>query len=199
MEEGLKSFWLCFVPLFVAVDAIGVLPMFMALTEGLDIPSIRRVIYQSVITATIVGLSFLAVGRAVLALLGITVADFMIAGGSLLFVISISDLLRTEKIQRKTDPDSLGAVPIGVPLITGPAVLTTSILLLSQHGAVPTSAALTINVVIAGVVFRSAGTIRGALGNAGVKTVSKIASLLLAAIGVMVVRRGIESFILAHS
>ena len=199
MEEGLKSFWLCFVPLFVAVDAIGVLPMFMALTEGLDIPSIRRVIYQSVITAAIVGLSFLAVGRAVLVLLGITVADFMIAGGSLLFVISISDLLRTEKIQRKTDPDSLGAVPIGVPLITGPAVLTTSILLLSQQGAVPTGAALTINIVIAGVVFRSAGTISGALGNAGVKTVSKIASLLLAAIGVMVVRKGIESFIWANS
>lgn len=199
MEEGLKSFWLCFVPLFVAVDAIGVLPMFMALTEGLDASNIRRVIYQSVITATIVGLSFLAVGRAALVLLGITVADFMIAGGSLLFVISISDLLRTEKIQRRTDPDSLGAVPIGVPLITGPAVLTTSVLLLSQQGAVPTGAALTINIVIAGVVFRSAGTISGALGNAGVKTVSKIASLLLAAIGVMVVRRGIESFIWAHS
>ena len=195
MDDELKSFWLCFVPLFVAVDAIGVLPMFMSLTEGLDIRRIRRVIYQSVVTATVVGLSFLAVGQAVLGLLGITVADFMVAGGTLLFVISMSDLLRAEKVQRRVDLESIGAVPIGVPLITGPAVLTTSILLLNRHGAVLASSALVINILIAGAVFRSAETINRVLGNAGAKTVSKIASLLLAAIAVMIVRRGIESFI----
>jgi hypothetical protein len=79
VEEGLKSFWLCFVPLFVAVDAIGVLPMFMSLTEGLDTRSRRRVVYQSVITAAVVGLSFLALGNSLLGLLGITVAVFIVA------------------------------------------------------------------------------------------------------------------------
>jgi multiple antibiotic resistance protein len=195
MEQGFKSFWLCFVPLFVAVDAIGVLPMFMGLTEGIDKANVRRVVYQSVITAAVVGLSFLAVGKGVLALLGISVADFMVAGGTLLFVISMSDLLRAEKVQRRVDPESLGAVPIGVPLITGPAVLTTSMLLLNQRGAAPTAIALVLNVLIAGVVFHSAEGINRVLGNAGTKTASKIASLLLAAIGVMMVRRGVESFI----
>jgi multiple antibiotic resistance protein len=195
MEQGFKSFWLCFVPLFVAVDAIGVLPMFMGLTEGIDKANVRRIVYQSVITAAVVGLSFLAVGKGVLALLGISVADFMIAGGTLLFVISMSDLLRDEKIQRRVDAESLGAVPIGVPLITGPAVLTTSMLLLNQRGAAPTAIALVLNVLIAGVVFHSAESINRILGNAGTKTASKIASLLLAAIGVMMVRRGVESFI----
>jgi len=87
MDHELKSFWLCFVPLFVAVNAIGVLPMFISLTEGLDIRRVRRVLYQSVVTATVVGLSFLAVGQAVLRLLGITVADFVVAGGTLLFTL----------------------------------------------------------------------------------------------------------------
>jgi multiple antibiotic resistance protein len=198
MYEGFKSFWLCFVPLFVAVDAVGVLPMFMNLTEGVESRTLHRIIYQSVITAAVVGLFFLAVGRAVIELLGITVADFMVAGGCLLFVISMSDLLRAEKVQRRVDPESVGAVPIGVPLITGPAVLTTSILLVNEHGIIPTAGSFVINVLIAGVVFHLAETISRVLGNAGTKTASKIASLLLAAIAVMMVRKGIESFIHAQ-
>ena len=195
MVQAFQSFWLCFVPLFVAVDAIGVLPMFMSLTQGVDPGRLRRIVYQSVITAVAVGLFFLGLGKAVLAMLGITVADFMVAGGSLLFIISMSDLLRAEKVQRRIDADSLGAVPIGVPLITGPAVLTTSVLLLDQQGAMTTAAALVVNVLIAGAVFRSAEAINRILGNAGTKSVSKIASLLLAAIAVMIVRKGIELFI----
>jgi len=191
----MKEFWLCFVPLFVAVDAIGVLPMFMTLTKEIDNTKIPRVIYQSVITAVIVAFLFLIAGRALLNLLGITVADFMIAGGILLFVISISDILSTEKNMRQIDPESLGAVPIGVPLITGPAVLTTSIILLDGYGFMLTSAAILINVIIAGVVFFFSKFIHGLLGKAGAKTFSKIASLLLASIAVMIVRKGIMTFL----
>jgi len=93
----MKSFGLCFIPLFVAVDAIGVLPLFMNLTEDIEQSKIKKIIIQSMITALIVALAFIAVGTATLKLLGISVADFMIAGGTLLFVISIRDLLSTEK------------------------------------------------------------------------------------------------------
>jgi len=190
----MKVFWLTFVPLFVAVDAVGVLPMFMGLTDGLAAPQRRVIVRQSVFTAAGVALAFLAVGTGLLKLLGITVADFMVAGGILLFVISLSDLLRVEKVQRRSDPDSLGAVPIGVPLITGPAVLTTSLLLLNEHGLAPTAVAVLLNIAIAGVVFSFADAINRVLGSAGSKTLSKIASLLLAAIAVMMVRKGVMSF-----
>ena len=175
----MKAFWLCFVPLFVAVDALGVLPMFMSLTAGLNDDARRRTVRHSVATAAGVALAFLAVGTGLFRLLGITVSDFMIAGGILLFVISLSDLLHMEKVQRQVGPDGLGAVPIGVPLITGPAVLTTSLLLLNQHGLVPTASAVLLNIAIAGVVFSFADRIDRVLGSAGSKTLSKIASLLL--------------------
>jgi multiple antibiotic resistance protein len=184
----MRSFWLCFVPLFIAVDAIGVLPIFISFTKDIKPGRVRIIIYQSVITAIIVALLFLIGGKAILDMLGITVSDFMIAGGVLLFVISMSDLITNDKIQRKIDPESIGAVPIGVPLITGPAVLTTSILLLNEHGFVPTAVAILINVLIAGVVFNFSIYIHRFLGKAGTKTLSKIASLILAAIGVMIVR-----------
>ena len=191
----MKAFWICFVPIFVAVDAFGVLPMFLGFTEDMESAKVRRIIYQSVITASIVALAFLAVGIAVFKLLGITIADFLVAGGTLLFAISLSDLLTSEKIQRRIDTESLGAVPLGVPLITGPAVLTTAILLINEHGLLMISAAILINILIAGIIFSFARHIHRFLGKAGAKTISKIASLLLAAIGIMMVRKGIASFI----
>ena len=191
----MKEFWLCFVPLFVAVDAIGVLPMYIGLTEGLDSSRTQRVLLQSIVTATASALLFLGMGKALLSLLGITVADFMIAGGLVLFVISITDLLTVEKTQRRVDADSLGAVPIGVPLITGPAVLTTSILLLDQYGPVSTAAAIVLNIAIAGVFFYFSAFINRVLGRTGTKIISKIASLLLASIAVMIVRKGILAFL----
>lgn len=122
------EFWLLRAP-FVAVDAIGVLPTFLSLSQGLEPQQVRRIILQSMATAAAVALTLVALGTAILNLLGITVADFMVAGGILLFVLAMGDLLANEKFQRRIDPDSLGAVPLGVPLITGPAVLVTSTLL----------------------------------------------------------------------
>lgn len=193
----MNEFWLCFVPLFVAVDAIGVLPAFLTLSQGMEPRQVRRAIFHSVATATAVALAFLALGTAILDLLGITVADFMVAGGILLFILAMGDLLANDKLQRQVDADSLGAVPLGVPLITGPAVLTTSMLLLNQYGAGWTAAAIVANILIAGIVFHFAGSIGRVLGRVGEKIVSKIAMLLLAAIAVMMVRKGIEAFLTA--
>lgn len=190
----MKSFWLCFVPLFVAVDAVGLLPLFINLTEGMAKKQIRKIILQSMITALAVALIFIAVGTGIFRLLNISVADFMIAGGTLLFVISIRDILAAEKKLLEVDPESVGAVPIGVPLITGPAVLTTSLLLISQHSAVITSLAIAANILIAGIMFMIAPLINRVLGKTGSKAVSKIISLLLAAIGVMIVRKGIAMY-----
>jgi multiple antibiotic resistance protein len=195
----MNNFWLCFVPLFVAMDALGLLPLFVRLTQGLDRARIRRVIFESVITAMVVALLFLFIGRIILSLLGITVADFMIAGGALLFVISLSDLIGSEKRRLQIDQDSVGAVPLGVPLIVGPGVLTATILLSSQYGTVPTVAAIVFNIAIVGIVFLLADGIIHVLGRAGTRTISKLASLILAAIGVMMVRKGVMILIAGAS
>ncbi len=187
----MDGFWLCFVPLFVAVDAVGVLPMFLGLTEGIDRARLRLVIWQSLITGILVAVVFVVIGKGVFRLLGITPADFMIAGGILLFAISLRDLLVVEKHREPIDPESLGAVPVGVPLIVGPAVLTTILILVDQHGILTTMAAAVVNILLAGVVFAFARAIASRLGGAGTKAISKIASLFLAAIAVMMVRKGL--------
>jgi multiple antibiotic resistance protein len=195
MVFPVSTFWLCFVPLFVAVDAVGTLPIYLALTEGFSRAQRRRVLVQSVVTALAVAVGFLFVGQWVFRLLGITVADFMVAGGLLLLAFATTDLLSVEKVRRKADPQSVGAVPIGVPLTVGPAVLTTIILLGNQHGRAPTVLALVVNVALAGAVFWFGQWIDRVLRRTGIRTVSKIANLILAAIGVMMIRLGISTWL----
>jgi multiple antibiotic resistance protein len=194
----MNTFWLCFVPLFVAVDAVGVLPMFLSLTDGLESKRLRLVIFQSVLTASSVALLFILGGPVLLGFLGITVADFMIAGGLLLLAISLNDLLTGEKRLRAVDVSSLGAVPIGIPLITGPAVLTTCILQANTHGKLITAGAVVLNIALAGLLFAFAEPVTARIGKTGSKTISKVASMLLAAIAVMLMRRGVTELILAH-
>jgi multiple antibiotic resistance protein len=188
-------FWLSFVPLFIAVDAFGILPVFLSLTEGLEKKEVRKILLESLITATAVAVAFLAIGEFGLRLLGISVADFMIAGGALLFSLSLSELLMMEKQHHRVDAEALGAVPIGVPIIVGPAVLTTTLLLVHQYGFMPTIVSLIANITIAGVVLWFSSALNVFFGKAGSKAISKLASLLLAAIGVMMVRKGLMIFL----
>jgi len=191
----MQGFWLSFVPLFVAVDAVGILPLFLGLTEAFSAAERRRVISQSVLTATAVGLVFVLFGGGLLRLLGITVADFMVAGGAMLFVLSLVDLASTRPRAERLDQADLGAVPLGIPLLAGPAVLTTSLLLVDQHGPWVTSTALLANMLIAAGVLLFAGPIHRVLGSTGTRIVQRVTLLLLAAIAIMTVRKGIEAFV----
>jgi multiple antibiotic resistance protein len=189
-----RDFLLSFVPLFFAMDAVGVMPLFLNLTEGMDARARGRVIGHTVITATAVGVGFVLFGRTVFSWLGVTIEDFMVAGGAMLFLISATDLVSGKKLARRTSA-LIGAVPLGTPLIVGPAVLTMALILVDIYGWAATVAALGANVALAAVVLASSGAFIRILGRTGVGVASKIASLILAAIAVMMIRRGIVAII----
>lgn len=185
------TFFLCFIPILVAVDPIGNIPYFIALTDGLDQKQMRKVLTQGLITAFAVSMAFMLLGHPILRYLGITVDDFMIAGGALLFVFSLKDLTSSENAARTPLDDGVGAVPIGVPLIAGPGLLTTLLVLIGQHGWPMVSVALTVNLVLAGLCLAFSQPLNRILGKTGSRTVGKIANLFLAAIAVMFMRRGL--------
>jgi len=189
-----RDILMTFIPLFVAVDAFGVLPIFVGLTEGVGEKEKNRIVIQSIWTASVVAVIFMLIGKMIFRFLGITIADFMIAGGAILFCISITDIINPTKT-RRMPYDSLGSVPLGVPLIVGPAVLTTSMVLESQYGLPATIISILLNILIAAAVFRLSNRLITALGQAGTKALSKVMSLLLAAIAVMLMRHGIQQFL----
>lgn len=190
----IRNILLSFIPIFVAVDAFGVLPMFVSLTKDISLQKKTEVIVQSMITAIILSIGFVLVGKWIFRLLGIEIGDFMIAGGAILFSIAIIDIINSTK-KRRSPGTSLGAVPIGTPLIAGPAVLTTSMLIVSEYGLLATIISIIVNILLAGVVFRLSDVVITLIGEAGTKALSKITSLLLAAIAVMLMRKGLMQFL----
>lgn len=186
----IKNIFLAFIPLFVAVDAIAVLPIFVSLTEEFSRKEKAKIILQSIITAICLAVGFIFLGRAVFKFLNITIGDFMVAGGVLLFCIAIIDILNPTK-KRRIPSSGLGAVPLGTPLIVGPAVLATSLILIDTCGILPTLISVLANIILAGAMFLSAEFLMKVLGEAGSRALSKVTSLLLAAIAVMLVRKGI--------
>jgi multiple antibiotic resistance protein len=190
MPLDIRNFLLAIIPIFVAMDAIGVLPFFLAFTEGMKDRERKRVLRSSILTGFVVSLGFLAVGKFVFAIIGITIPDFKVAGGTILLIIAIRDLLFHER-NRRMDEKTVGIVPLGVPLIVGPAVLTTTLISVDTYGYIPTIISLIINLVFAWLVFSRAALVIRVLGEGGAKGVGKVISLLLAAIAVMMIRRGI--------
>jgi len=194
----LKNILLSLIPIFVAVDAIGVLPMFVALTTELKKEEKTRIILQSMVTAMCLAVGFVLVGNLLFKWLGITIGDFMIAGGAILFSLAIIDLINPAKKRRAPD-QNLGVVPLGTPLIAGPAVLTTSMLIVSEYGLFATMISLLTNILAAGLILRSSDILTRVLGEAGSKALSKIMSLLLAAIAVMLMRKDFGEFLKGYA
>ncbi len=186
----IRTLLLTFIPLFVAVDVVAVVLVYLGIGMPLDEAARQRFVLEATMTAAAVGLGFLLVGDAVLYFLGVTVGDFQIAGGLLLLVLSIYDLLHPELPLRQPGAHP-GVVPLGIPMIVGPAVLTTLLTLARTHGYTMTLIAFALNLVIVWVALRWASLIGRALGDAGCRAITKVFSLVLAAIAVTFVRRGV--------
>ncbi|HNX81881.1 MAG TPA: MarC family protein [Candidatus Omnitrophota bacterium] len=193
MPKLFEPFILTFIPLFVAVDSIGNLPLFVSLVDGLNKKQKDKAIIESVTTAAILAVVFMFVGKWVLRLLGITIPDFQIAGGALLFVISLRLLLpgASKSLYTEAHNKEVGVFPLGTPLITGPAVLTTTLILLDQHGTLATFTALILNMFIVWITFIKADFLMKIFGANGTRAFSKIMYILLAAISIMMIRKGI--------
>ncbi len=185
-----------FIPLFVAIDIIGTIPLFIGYTHGIADFQRKRLIVEALITAFVVANVFLVGGNFILRFLGITIDDFRIAGGIILLILSIDDIVSSSETRRKPSTD-IGIVPLGIPLIMGPAALTTILILINNFGYLATIISIVINFLIVWIVLANAKWIIKIIGEGGSKAFAKIASLLMAAIAVMMVRVGI-THVLAH-
>lgn len=198
MPEFLRPYILTFIPIFVAVDALGNIPLFVSLTHSLSKKQRQRVIRESLLTATVIAVSFMFLGKVILRVLNISVADFQIAGGILLLVISTNLLLAGKgrgSVLSKGSSES-GVFPLGTPLVTGPAVLTMILMVVDNFGWMPSLVSLLLNMLIVWFTFRYADLFTALIGEAGMRAFSKIIYIFLAAIAVMMMRKGISGFLL---
>ena len=184
-----NPFLMSLIPVMVALDAPGTLPLFVGMTEGLKKHERRTIVRQSILTAFLVTVGFVLVGRAIFKALGILVEDFMIAGGLILLIIAVNDVLRAgeKKMPRSAE---FGVVPLGTPLIAGPAMLTTALVLVGNLGYLPVIVALVVNLALAWIIFSQSERIIKLIGLTGSRAFAKVVALILAAFAVKMMRTG---------
>ncbi|CAN5602113.1 MarC family protein [soil metagenome] len=202
MDQLFAGFFAAFLPLFVAINIPGILPIYMGMTETLSKRSRRKLLFSALTAAFVLAVLMLFAGNVIFRTLGISVNDLRVGGGLILLIIAITDLAFGEMKKRRGGQDAtveepeLSVVPLGIPLIIGPGAITTILVAQGQFGYPPTLLSIVVNMVLVFVVFSFGPSILNFFGPATSKAVAKVASLFLAAIAVAMIRNGITGMVL---
>jgi len=191
--DQVSRFLECFIPLFVTIDPVGLAAIFLALSRNVAVEKRRRIAKQATLTGGIVALLFLFLGRLIFLSIGIRASDFQIAGGLILFIIASRELTQSMSEEKRDLPDDFGVVPLGMPLIAGPATIATLLVISQSVGLWMTLLALVVNLGLVALAFAESERLERLVGQTGLRAVSKIIALLLAAIAVHIVRLGFLS------
>jgi multiple antibiotic resistance protein len=191
-----------FLPLFVAINPMGIIPIYLSVTENLPAADRRRLTLQAMLTAIGLSVLILFAGQLIFSLLGITVNDLRVGGGLILLVLSISNLIfgdfrRRDPTEEGEDRASVGIVPLGIPLIVGPAAITSILVSREAYGYLPTLVSLIVNMGLVFLTLVASPYIGRATGTAGSRAIAKVASLFLAAISVAMIRAGVVGMLRA--
>ena len=195
-----------FLAIFIVVDPFGIVPFFISLTAGFDARRRRRTVLKASLIAFIVLLLFIFAGSAILRFLGIQPGSFYIAGGILLFLVSI-DLLFGKPGRTKTPPREPGSeephveredvsiFPLAVPMLAGPGTITTILLYVSAgRGAAELSvltACVAVALACAALTMSLSAAFLRVLGRTGVSVIERIMGIILAGLSVQFVYDGI--------
>ena len=188
--DWLNQFLLSFIPLFVAMDPVGLVPVYLGMTQGVALEKRRHVARQAVVTAALVAVGFMFLGKWIFRTLGISVGDFQIAGGLILLAVAARELLVEKHEAVVVLPENFGVVPLGLPLIVGPGTITTLLILMDTVGIRLALLGFVANLLLVILALGFAERILKAIGATGLRAVSKIIALLLMAIAVSMIRRG---------
>lgn len=184
------------IALFVVIDPIGNIPLFIAFTKKLEKAEHKTVSKTAILTAAALLLLFGMAGTQILQLFGITIFSFMIAGGTLLFIIAIELLTYGEWRFAGGVKEEVGVVPIAFPLLAGPGSITAVIISYQTSGFFITFSSIIIVMAITYVILRMVNPIYKVLGNRGSMIVSRVFAVIIAAIAVEYIVKGIKNLFL---
>lgn len=193
-----------FVTLFVIVDPIGLTPMFVALTQGMEPRKRRAVALRACLVAAGILFGFATFGEALLGFVGISMPAFRIAGGILLFITALEMLFerRSQRREKQSGEDEEGTdpsvFPLAIPLIAGPGSVATIILLSGQatgfEGLAMVLGVMLSVLAVLLMMFLSAGILERVLGKTGINVTTRLLGMLLAALAVQFVLDGLRAF-----
>ena len=179
-----------FVILFVIMDPVGSLPIFMSLTKGMPLKVIKRNVDRAVFVAGVLLFVFLFLGLQILNFFGINLNSFQIAGGIILLIIGIIYVMGASFKYVKSHGSDL-SVPIGTPLLTGPGVITTTMILVNEKGTLVTVIAAFLTLLAAWIILANSSRLYKILGEHWTNIISRVMGIVLTAIAVEFITKGI--------
>ncbi|MDD2655933.1 MAG: MarC family protein [Candidatus ainarchaeum sp.] len=190
----LLEFVQAFILLYVIMDPLLSLAAFFSLTKGIPKGECRKIATQAVLIAAVPLFLFIYIGNGILTVLSVSMGSFEVAGGIILILLGVQMALGITFPREHEDNDrSAIAVVIGTPLITGPAVIATSILLADKFGRETTALAGLAALFGMWLVLRFASLIHGRLGRTGIKVLSTMMGIITIAWGVDFIRTGLAA------
>ena len=182
------------IALFIIVDPFGNIPIFIGLTENISDEQKRKTYNTAVLVAAVLLLVFAFTGQGIFEVFGLSINSFEVAGGILLLIIAVRILI--SGFHEPTEsPESLGAVPIAMPLLVGPGAITTTILNLQAYGIAITILAVIIVLSFTWAILRYINGIYKVLGRTGSLVIARVMALIIAGIAVQYILAGITHFI----
>ena len=181
--------------LFIIVDPFGNIPIFMGLTEKMTDPQKRKIFNIACLVGFILLLVFALTGQEIFMIFGISIYSFEVAGGILLLIIAIRILISGNLSENAYSPESLGAVPIAMPLLVGPGAITTTIFSLQSYGVAIAALSVLIVLILTWVILRFMNSVYKVLGKTGSLVIARVMALLMAAIAIQYILDGLTIFL----
>jgi multiple antibiotic resistance protein len=180
--------------LFIIVDPFGDIPIFMSLTKKMTASEKKKVFNTATIVGIILLLVFAFTGQEIFTIFGISIYSFEVAGGILLLIIAIRILISGSMHESTESPESMGAVPIAMPLLVGPGAITTTIFNLQAYDVYVTALSVLVVMAIVWVILKYMNTVYRFLGKTGSLVIARVMALLIAAIAVQYILVGLAHF-----
>ena len=188
-----------FVTLFVIMDPVGTVPIFLSLTSGRSLATTRRAAWQAVAVSFVVVTAFAFFGQQILDYLRISLPALQAAGGLLLLLVALELLTGNEKEPTAAAGANVALVPLGTPLLAGPGAIVATMLFAKQVDDAPGFTAVAVGIVLVHVALwaamRFSLPILKLIRESGVLLVTRIAGLLLSAIAVQLIADAVRAFI----
>ncbi len=187
------EFTSAFFKLFVMMDLMGALPMFLLLAERLSKKEQAKAVNEVFVVGVVLFTLFVFAGIQVLNYFGISLGGFQVAGGLILFVLGIRIILglRIEAQEEHVEKYQFAAVPLATPLIIGPGTITMVIILVGQYGYGPVLAAGILNLILLWIVFKNALKVYRFVGHQGVEVISRLMGIIFTALAVEFIKEGL--------
>ena len=182
------------VALFIIVDPIGLVPIFSSVTSTLSEPDRRKMFRVVIYTGATLLTIFALVGQELLALFGISLPSFEMAGGLLLLLLSLDILFRGERFAKPGSHEDVGVVPIAFPLLVGPGAITTTMISFGAYGIIVTLGSVLIVMVLSWVVMKQTPRIHSLLGKTGSSVIAQVMAVFIAAIAIQFIITGIRTY-----